>query len=482
MSIKKLVILVVVLVLVSSVAVAGYMFMPEEADSELSGAFCKELDDKSTYAKNNMDNYSVLIPGKNGWIFRTENDFRADYTLNDKTKKYLVSLTQALKSKGSDLVIVFPPARGLIHSDELLRQYKRKYDMEKPAALWDNYENSVAEMQRAGIAVVGIKKNEAIPDYFYKRNHHWSASGSRLTAQKTAQLIKLLPSYQSLPKIKFRTVNQEAKPYDSSFEKAFRKICGTKVPNEIAASYTTISDSSGAALNETSLFDDNSDPEVVLLGTSNSIDETSSANFEGFLKEALSADILNNAFIGGGIDTGIMSYLNSEHYKKGHGKVLIWEVPGHYDFNVMDDKLFNQIIPAAYGSCSQNALAQFNISNLAVGENQVLDLSDAASPQNITSYHGPLYMHLAFSNPVKQKFAVEFEYTGGGTKRQEFTRSSRYPQDGDFYTLFPMSNTNSGLSKIKLALPRALNGTQVQVQVCPLPTDNILAKAFARDT
>ena len=104
----------------------------------------------------------VLIEGSDGWVFRTENDFHNDFRVNETTKNYLLTLQKALKERNIDLVIAFPPVRGMIHSDHISAKSKKKYGLTDMDEVWNNYESSIASLQKAGLNIIGINRNEAI--------------------------------------------------------------------------------------------------------------------------------------------------------------------------------------------------------------------------------------------------------------------------------------------------------------------------------
>jgi len=475
---------------------AGLAFFLIPDRSEAAQAYCGKMAKAGSY-KGDLEQYSILIRGKDEWVFRTENDFRTDFTVNQKTKNYMLTLQKALKAKNIDLVVVYPPLRGMIHGDHLSKKHKKAYGMENPDVVWDNYEAMISDLQKAGINVVGVNRDETAPDFYYKRNHHWSSVGSKITAQKVAAHIKQLPSYQNLPKEQFTSYSLEPTAYQSSFEKAYDKLCGTELPPEMITTYTTTKNVSG--LTEQDLFDDVAQPKVILLGTSNSVQGSSSSNFEGFLKESLSTDVLNMAYIGAGIDTSIISFLNSDTFKKGDARVVIWEVPGYYDFNIMDDKLFQQIIPAVYGECTTNSVLTKSLTDLQ-GRNVVFDLKKSAKAPETAQLQvvpvdptvlGPAlsndvsvlnktdakyYIKISFSEAVKERFSLKFQYHENGTKKQDFDRSDRYPHDNEFYALFPGAMSNKDLQMITLDTPPSMKNMDAQIEVCTIPDRSKMAQ------
>jgi hypothetical protein len=447
--------------------------------TEVEAAFCRKLQDERVYDENDLEPYKMLISGTDDWIFRSDNDFRTNYTLTPAVQESLLRLQRAMKSKNIDLVIAFPPARGLVHAAHIRPKDQKTYmpDVDKA---WANYEQSIMALRAKGLNIVGVSKAQTTDDFFYKRNHHWTATGAYSMARNVSAFVKTLPSWKEIPKAQFKTTATDPAPIESSFEKAFKKICDSKLPPEEAKNYTTASVQ--AATSEQSLFNEQDPQQVVLLGTSNSVQDSSMANFEGFLKEGLSTDIMNLSYIAGGIDTSIISFLNSAAYKNGGARIVIWEVPGYYDFNIMDDKLFAQLVPAVNGSCSNEALAVINAGPFEKGRTTLFDFTSGkpvgATPASATAMpvetvaipdqFGEKYVHISFADGVKDSFRLRFDYGNAGTQVQEFNRSDNYPTDGEFYTMMPQSSDSARLKKIILETKNGIPGNQAQVEICPL--------------
>ena len=444
------------------------------AQNELAASFCEEMADPQIYKAKNLQNYSNLIPGKDSWVFRTSNDFRKDWAINPATMNYLKSMQDAFRAQNAELIIVIPPIRGMVHASQLMPQDSATYGLQDPAAAWKDYEQSLAAMQARGINVVGVNRAEATEDFFYKRNHHWTASGARLTAQKVAQAARKLPVYSKIPRIEYVTTAKGPMTLKSPFDKAFTTICNSTVPPDTAQIYETTP--KAAAVDGGALFDENQGAQVILLGTSNSIADSSQANFEGFLKEYIGADVMNKAHVGGGIDNSIIAYLNSPHFRNGQPKIIIWEIPGYYDLNNMDDKIFNQVIPAAYGACGTQAAYKTTLPPLKKGGNKILEQSRVGQNPAMTKIakalpaQGDMYMHLDFPKQMKEKFSVEFDYGAGGIRKQLFDRDDQYSQqDGAFFTQFPASSGHK-LNGIKIIVSEKMTGMTPQMELCPLPS------------
>ena len=80
------------------------------------------------------------------------------------------------------------------------------------------------------------------------------------------------------------------------------------------------------------LFADLPEPQIVLVGTSNSKGRLK-FNFDGFLAHYVGAAVNNKAKSGGGFGGALKDYLSSEDFKQSPPKVLVWEIPGYYSLN-----------------------------------------------------------------------------------------------------------------------------------------------------
>src|SRR5690606_20761836 len=136
---------------------------------------------------------------------------------------------------------------------------------------------------------------------------------------------------------------------DGTLNIGLARICGNNFGIQYIRGYETVPADTDAA----SLFDDETETEVILVGTSNSAareDETKQYNFDGFLKEYLSVDLLNFALPGAGQDGALTQYLLSPDYDfKNPPKMIIWELPASYALDT--PFTYRQLIPAINGGC-----------------------------------------------------------------------------------------------------------------------------------
>lgn len=289
------------------------MFIPLAARAE--GLLCPALERKENY--KNWQSYRYLVEGRDGWVFRTLADFKSVFKTNHKSDGQLQAFNNALKDRGVHLVIAMLPTRGMMHGDQIYRDdFNRLKAMEAYKAL-------ALHIRTLGLSVAEVDHFD-IPGYFYKRDHHWTPVGALDMAGRVAAIAK--ESGDRLPYIKFTTEAQGTIEHKGTFTKVSEEVCKAPLPPEKTPKYIT----SGGP---DDLLGDMPEPRAVLVGTSNSVNDAAHANFEGFLKQSLNADVLNFSVSGGGADEAMLKYLVSDNFRNHPPVLLIWEFPVYQDFD-----------------------------------------------------------------------------------------------------------------------------------------------------
>lgn len=420
-----------------------------------------KLADRDLYKKEKKMSYDVLVPGKDGWIFRSSTDFVDNFMFDDDGIRGLKALSDALKAKGIDLVITHQPTRGIVAASRLSKDDPLAAAFD-PAKALASYKASIAKMQAAGLHFTGVTEFPSPETYFRKTDQHWNTKGAEQTAKIVAAYIKKnFASYKDIPKEKYESKVVKEYEFDGRFNDVVKDFCGFNLPLEQDIEVET----SVKGADEDALFGDQAFPQVVLIGTSNSKAEDFNANFDGALKQHLGADVYNAAIAGAGYDDPFMAYLNSAQYRDNPPKIIVWEIPGYYVLE-NEDELFNQLIAAIYGNCAGKELASFGPVKLSGGD---VALATGLAKKNIPN--GYSYLHLQFDQPVKKNVEINFEFqdSGRSQKRFKFKRSKRYPYDGDFFvTTFAEKRDPMDVLSIR-KVPDQLKGMSVKGWFCPLP-------------
>lgn len=304
---------------------------------------CPAAANPATYT-GYLDGFRMMVQGKNGWLFRTEDDLKDRYALLPSTYQSVAMLQQRLEARGVTLVMLPLPPRGLMAWQNLPEQLRQGVSRDMARV---GYQVLLEDLRSAGVVVPELGQllygNQDQPFYF-KRDHHWTPSGAKRTAAVTAETLRGLDAYKNIPGKTFTTRQQGVLRKSGTYAEAVERMCGFGYPEQVIPRFTTSTEGSGS-----DLFGDAEKPEIVLAGTSNS---DPAYNFAGFLAEALNVDVLNMSVTGGGIDAALLQYFMSEDFRDSPPKILIWEMPVYSNFDEAD--LFRQILPSVDDGCTDD--------------------------------------------------------------------------------------------------------------------------------
>lgn len=290
--------------------------------------------DLSSYALFKEGRDGVII-GKDNWLFTSEEfDNPSGYENNIKqNQQYILSAAEEIQRNGSSLFIVPIPSKARMLSDKLERynipDYRKRV-----------YSNFIGFLDAQKIAHIDLAFNiQNAEEFFLKTDTHWSPNGANLAAQLSADQIKrdISLNWDALTK-EFETQKHKPKEYEGDLMRY--------TVNGLAADIASFDvDSIQIAQTVSSGLDDdlfgNQEIHVALIGTSYSANKE--WNFDGFLKQSLSADVLNMADEGLGPFETMQSYLKSSVFRETPPKLIIWEIPErflpvNYDLTLNKDK------------------------------------------------------------------------------------------------------------------------------------------------
>lgn len=428
-------------------ALVIFLLLPASSSAMETKYVCDALDDGRIY-KGSKKSYKYLIEGRDGWFFRSTKDFKSDFSLTPKTLKRFSTFNEILKDNGVTLHIIMPPTRGILHHNFVLQTQKHAPDFNADTA-FRSYKSALLQLRLEGISIASFDTVPNMKDsFYYPRDHHWTAAGAEVSAQKTAGLLK--PFRDDFVEENYMTekTNEEVE-LGGSMEAFVEKQCGVEIQGSKAPIIKTYK--------EEDLFGDSLPASIALIGTSNCTEpEPSYANFAGYLRQYLSADVDNLSIGGAGIYTPMLSFLASDAYRERKYKHVIWELASHYNFNGHNfSENFQQMIAAARGSCDETSLAMKEIDLVGKKVDLALPPVTAAS-----------YIYLQFDKPFKQDFALSYKNTKGESKRFRFKRDARYPYDGTYFV--DWGEEVGRISDIKLFMPQSYEAKKVHVQICPI--------------
>src|SRR5690606_34296808 len=261
--------------------------------TDLQCLICPQLSAPEEYAEGNMKSLRQIVPGRDRWLFRSEVDLTNEFGIPPNMQPEFARLMRAFASHGTHVAVAVQPTRGLMHRAQLQPGQMHGFDYVRAST---NLRNFLQQMRDGGAIVPDIMPLVEQPpkDFFFRRDHHWTPIGAEATARVTADTIRQHPVYAQLPRKGYTTEQTMTLYKDGTLNLGLAAICGNHFGYQFVPGYQTVPEDNDAAL----LFEDQPDPEVVLVGTSNSAareDETKQFNFDGFLKQYLSSDLINYA-------------------------------------------------------------------------------------------------------------------------------------------------------------------------------------------
>ena len=397
--------------------------------------FCEAAETPAAYQN---EWFYRLHTGPDGWLLR-DDDLTTTAAVEPSTLAYLTRLTDALAARGVTLVLAAQPPRGVALPADSLPGYD-------PGAALAQYAEVRADLETTGLHVTDLGSvARATPNYFFRRDHHWTPDGAEASAQAVADTVRATETYAQLEPKPFQTENVGQEEQVGSFGEAIGRICGRNPPAERLTRHRTTARSTVQETPAEELFGDVSAPPITLVGTSNSARED--LNFAGFLEEATGLDVLNAAATGGGPQAALESYLRSETFHEATPSFIVWEFATLFD--VPQDSLFyRQLIPSVKGACKAGTAA-------VIRELEGTSLSLFDSPGSGRN------LHLEFSDLSVTAFGLELRYRDGRGETLNLRRSSREVNDGSYFL-----ELLGQPAQITLTLPERATG-DVEARLCP---------------
>ncbi len=278
-----------------------------------------------------------VVLGQDGWFFSKE-EFEAlkgAQTAEQSKLVFMKDVNAFLKKKNITLVVALIPAKARVYEEKL-------GNVMLPESRRGTYDRFLKAVHEMGIVApnleVVLREAKSSGDMFMHTDTHWTPAGAQLVAKAVAEAIAVDAKIEITPKEIYTTTLGEEKPYDGDLLRyvktgVFRSLIGP-VGEKVNARSTESVSSNAAPSGD--LFGDKIVP-VVLVGTSYSAQKD--WHFDGFLKAAMGADVLNVADEGKGPVQPMVDYLKKTDFSTSAPKVVIWEIPERFISKTYDIKL-----------------------------------------------------------------------------------------------------------------------------------------------
>ena len=261
---------------------------------------------------------SGAIIGKDGWMFTAE-ELSTTPAFNSNVEvsaRRIAEVHQDLARVGVTLLPIIIPDKAEIYEDQL--------DLNRPDRIKKRKNMLLRHLDEAGVTYLDasdqLQRAKEQGDVFLRDDTHWSPRGSRAVAMEVASRLtgtNLAAASVTTVSIGHTLFNGDLLSFVPTGP--LRGIVGP-AQQSIERFETSVQIEAG-------LFGD-TPTDVALVGTSFSA--RSDWHFEGFLKQALQADLVNFAQEGRGPFAPMDAFLASEFYNTTHPKVVLWEIPVRY--------------------------------------------------------------------------------------------------------------------------------------------------------
>ncbi len=392
---------------------------------------CSAVTDPAQYEGRGMKLMSFIAPGDDRWLFRSSVDLVNDFGIPPAMQPEFARLMKTFAAKGTHVAIAVQPTRGLMHHDKVRPDRAYGFDYIKASSNL----RKLQQQLKAGGAIVPdmlqVVQNPPQQEYFFRRDSHWTPSGAEATARALADEVMRQPFYKTLTTKAYRTEPGVTIPKNGILDMALARICNNTFGYQFVKNYRTVPDATDAS----GLFDEAPDPEVVLVGTSNSAareDETRQYNFDGYLKEYMSVDILNFALPGAGQDGALLEYLLSGSYSPDKApKLVLWELPANYTLD--SPYLYRQLIPAINGGCSKaETLVSNTLERPSLKVNDRIELFSNAGDNRQDLRNAKAFIDLKISDKSVKDFYL-ITYYDNGARDKVWMRRQAAVTGGQYY-------------------------------------------------
>ncbi|WP_442964490.1 alginate O-acetyltransferase [Pseudomonas sp. MMS21 TM103] len=402
---------------------AGSAMAEPQYQVQRVGPLCPIAQDPSQYNTKYLSFFTALVQGKGDWLFRSGNDLRTDFGTSPAGYRQFKRLRDTLKRKGIELMVVYQPTRGLVNREQLTAQEKANFDFELAKR---NYLQAVADLRKTGIWVTDLSplfdEQDVATDYYFKADHHWTPAGAQRTAKLVAETLKQMPGFDEAPQKEYASKVVGLLGKSGTLHKTAANFCGTSYATQYVEHFET--EPVGEA-DSASLFGDEADPKIALVGTSNS---GPAYNFAGFLQQYSGAEVLNRSVSGGGFDSALLQYMSSQEFHEKPPKILIWEFATHYDLD--QASFYRQAVPLANNGCAGRPAVMKNTVTLKPGANQILVNGEHQPLRDLRG--GDYQVDLTFSDPSVHKSEATLWYLTGRRENFKIEQSDRAGTDGRY--------------------------------------------------
>ncbi len=386
---------------------------------------CPAVNERANYNTGFLSIFTLLMQGKEDLLFRSDVELMTQFGPDDFSLRQLKLFADMLRQHGSQLVIVYHPTRGLVHPSRVPAAARYDY-----AAASANYRDTLQRLRGAGIIVPDLTPLLNEPprqhEYFFRRDHHWTPYGAARAARIVADELRQQPQYAALEKRDFTNRRIGLMRKTGTLQRAWQRLCGDMFADQYVDEFVSeFLENPVAANQQEQLFGDIL-PSIALVGTSFSANEVN-YNFDGYLREYLGVDVLNEALAGGGGYDTMIRYLLSDEFRTRPPKLLLWEVPSYHDLR--KEMFYRQAHALISDGCTDKPVELARTMRLRPGRNEILFNGGG----ELKALRGGHYLlDFQFNNPQAKNLNATIWYLNGRNERVKIEHAPWIDNRGRF--------------------------------------------------
>lgn len=368
---------------------------------------CEAINDIERYNTQYLRVFKRLVIGRENWLFRSEVELKEDFSIRQDVLELIQKISSRLNNRGVNLVLIRPPTRGMVHIDKL--SGPMNFNLNRAI---ESYRSMIQQFDSAGVLAVdlsGVVGHSKSNHFYFKRDHHWTPEGAKLTALIVSDAILSQLSDTAFSPSFYKTEKSGSIKLVGTLERAWNQLCQGRFLKQVVYEYETKKLSENSSDND--LFSDVEMPDITLVGTSYSKGAVN-YNFSGYLQEFLQTEVLNVAVPGGSYQSSVLEYFPSEDFQVFTPKLVLWEVPAYHNLN--KPIFFRQFLAAIENGCQQGQIMLEQSQEIDGQENDIM-LNVGSSMTDIRGKDR--IIDVTFSGDKIHKATFEVWYTNGSRDR-----------------------------------------------------------------
>ncbi|NWL76446.1 alginate O-acetyltransferase [Pseudomonas taiwanensis] len=421
-------------------------------------SLCPAAHDASRYTTSYQQNFVTLVEAQGDWLFRTREDLRTEFQTTSAGYRRLQQLHDAFQRKGIELVMVYQPTRGLINRNKLDPAEMASFNYQRALT---NYRAMLGRFRDMGYTVpdLSVLANEQEDHaFFFRGDQHWTPYGAQRTAKLVAETVKQMPAYKGIPKREFASKVVGRMGKKGTLHNVASQLCGGSYAIEYMDQFAT--EPKDASDGE-ALFSEAGDPQIYLIGTSQS---AQNYNFDGFLSEYLSADIYNAAVPGGGFEGALLQLLGSKEFRENPPKIIIWEFSPLYRLD--QESTYRQLFAMLDNGCVGKPAVLSAKTKLRPGTNEVL-VNGGGGLKNVRN--AQYQVDVRYADPTVKTMQATLWHLNGRRETLKLDKPKTVDTDGRF--AFELRTDSDWADMVLLSLelqgpPAGSPPQEVEVKVC----------------